>query len=209
LGKVLVLVILLLGVVALGDVETRIFAQRQLEHRIDGNVRSAGAHVSISSFPFLGRLAADGTVPKIKTHVPGVTSGPFTFDSIDVTVNGVHVDRSALFNSRRVQVQRIDSGTVVADMTEAALDKVLGGAAVSLGNGVAQIRVGPVTATAVVSVVNNQLHVTASGVPINVTLPKLTLIPCAVNAVVVTGHLRLSCAFQQVPAALLTTTAKV
>jgi hypothetical protein len=207
LGKVLVLVVILLAVVSLGDVETRIFAQHQLEHRIDGNVRSAGAHVSISSFPFLGRLALNGTVPKIKAHVPGVVSGPFTFDFIDVTVNGVHLDRSVLFNSQRLQVQRIDSGTVVADMTEAALDKVLGVATVTLGNGVAQVRVGVASVSAAVSIVNGELHV--ARVPVNVALPKLTLIPCPLSAVVTPGHLRLSCAFNQVPAALLTTGAKV
>jgi hypothetical protein len=207
LGKVLILLALLLGVVSVGDVETRIFAQRQLEHRIDGNVHSAGAHVSISSFPFVGRLALNGTVPKIKAHVPNVVSGLFTFDFIDVTVNGVHVDRSVLFNSRQVKLQRIDGGTVVADMTEAALDKVLGGAIVTLGNGVAQIRVGVASVSAAVSIVKGQLHV--AGVPLNVALPTLSLIPCPVNAVVTPGHLRLSCAFKQVPAALLPAGTKV
>jgi hypothetical protein len=202
LGKVLVLLVLLLAVVSVGDVETRIFAQRQLEHRIDSNVHSAGAHVNISSFPFVGRLALNGTVPKIKAHVPNVVSGLFSFDFIDVTVNGVHVDRSVLFNSRQVKLQRIDGGTVVADMTEAAVDKVLGGAIVTLGNGVAQIK----GVSAQVSIVNGHLRV--AGLPLNVTLPTLPLIPCGLNAVVTPGHLRLSCAFKQVPSALLTTGAK-
>jgi hypothetical protein len=168
-------------------------------------------HVSISSFPFVGRLAAFGRVSRIQARATNVSSGNYTFDSVVATVHGVKIDRTALLRHQQVQVTSIDTGTVNADMTEAEVDKAIDsaipGAHVKIGAGSAQATVSGVTVTAHVTVVNGQLHVTAPGVSVDVPVPQLALLPCVASATLVTGHLQLACTIHEVPAALLTQSA--
>jgi hypothetical protein len=165
--------------------------------------------VKISSFPFVGRLITSGTVRKIRAHVVNVISGRFTFDTVDVAVTGVRLDRTALFHDQRIQVLRIDSGTVTADMTEAAIDKALGGLPVTLGNGSVQLTVRGISVVGTLSVVDNQLHLDVAGAPVNVAIPKLPLLPCAGSAVVTPGHLRVTCRLSGIPPALVGATGSV
>jgi len=202
-GKLLAALVFLAVLLGLGDVAARLYAQHQLVRRIDANVASAHAKVTISSFPFVGRLAVSGTIPKIHTRVSGVSSGRFTFDSIDLTVTGVRLDKSALFKNRRVQLQKISGGTVSADMTEAAVRHALGDLPITLGNGIVQVTIQGVIVTARVSIANNQLTVETAGAPLSVPIPKLPVLPCAANATVSTGHLHLSCAIHDIPPALV------
>jgi hypothetical protein len=207
--KILVLLVVLAAVLAVGDVEARLYAEHQFAHRIDANVPGAHATVKISSFPFTGRLAASGAVPRIRAHLQNVTSGLFTFDTVDVVVSGVRVERTALFRDRRIHVLSIAKGTVTADMTEAAVDRALGGLPVKLANGAVQLAVNGVNIVGRLSVVANQLRLEVTGVPVNVSIPKLPALPCVGNAVVTTGHLTLSCGLTGIPPALVGVTGQV
>jgi hypothetical protein len=207
-GKLLAALVFIAVLLGLGDVAARLYAQHQLARRIDANVASAHAKVTISSFPFVGRLAISGTVPKIHTRVSGVSSGRFTFDSIDLTVTGVRLDKSALLKNRRVQLQKISGGTVSADMTEAAVRHALGDLPVTLGNGIVQVTIQGVIVTARVSIANNQLSIETAGAPLSVPIPKLPVLPCAASATVSAGHLHLSCAIHDIPAALVQAAAR-
>ena len=122
-----------------------------------------------------------------------------------MTATGVKLDRTALFNDQRVVVQRIDTGTVTATMTDAALDKVLGGLPVKLTAGGVQLTVAGLTISARVSLVANRLHFDVAQIPVSLPIPTLPLLPCAANAVASPGRLEISCTFHQIPAALLTT----
>jgi hypothetical protein len=201
--KIVVLLAILAAVLTVGDVEARLFAQHQFEHRIDQNVPGAHATVNISSFPFLGRLLTSGTVRRIKAHVANVTEGQFTFDTLDVTVVGVKLDRTVLLHDQKIQVLRIDSGTVTADMTEAAIDKALGGLPVQLEDGSVRLTVRGISVVGTLSIVGNQFHLNVAGAPINVAIPKLPLLPCATSAVVTTGHLQVTCVLTGIPPALV------
>jgi hypothetical protein len=207
--KIFVLLGILAGVLTIGDVEARMYTEHQFAHRIDTNVPGAHAAVKISSFPFVGRLAATGTVREIRAHVTNVVSGRFTFDTVDVAVSGVHLDRTALFKHQTIRVLDINHGTVTADMTEAAVDQVAGGLPIKLLDGAVQLAVKGVNVVGHVSVVGNQLVVNVSGAPLTVAIPKLPLLPCAANAVVTTGHLTLTCALQGIPPALVGATGQV
>jgi hypothetical protein len=201
--KILVLLGILAGVLAVGDVEARMYAEHQFAHRIETNVPGAHATVNISSFPFVGRLAMTGTVREIRAHVTNVTSGKFTFTTVDVAVSGVRLDRTALFKNQTIRVVSINHGTVTADMTEAAVDQAAGGLPIKLLNGVVQLVVRGVNVVGRVTVVANQLHIQAAGAPVIVDIPKLPLLPCAANAVVTPGHLTLTCALTGIPPALV------
>jgi LmeA-like phospholipid-binding len=207
--KILVLLLILAAVLTVGDVEARLYAEHQFAHRIDTNVPGAHATANISSFPFVGRLAMTGTVRKIRAHLANVTSGRFTFDTVDVAVTGVQLDRKALFQDQRIQVLRIDSGTVTADMTEAAVDRALGGLPVKLANGAVQLKVNGINLVGRLTVVANQLRLEVTGVPVNVPIPKLPALPCVGNAVVTTGHLQLTCNLTGIPPALVGATGQV
>jgi hypothetical protein len=203
MGKILAGLAILAVLLGAVDIEARVYAQRQLERRIQAKVPGATANVNISSFPFLGRLAVSGTVPKIRAHVTSVASGPFSFDSITLVVTGVRLNRNMLLKKHQVQLDGIDTGAVTADMSESELDRALGGVPVKLGDGVVTLTVAGVTLTARVAVVNNQLVVQAPGFPAAITIPKLPVLPCSANAVVTPKRVRLSCTFHQIPAALL------
>jgi hypothetical protein len=201
LGALVVLAVLLV----IGDIVGLRYAQDQVRRRIDANVAGADAKVHISSFPFLGKLAVAGTISKLTAHVDHASDGEFTFDGIDLTVTRLKLDRSQLFSDRRVQVRGIQTGTVKADMAEADFTRLVGGLPVTFGNGVAQVRVGGVTADAQVTVANNQLHLNSAGLPVTIPIPipKLSVLPCVTSVVIVPGHLVASCTFHEVPAVLV------
>jgi hypothetical protein len=201
--KIVVLLAILAAVLSVGDVEARVFAEHQFAHRIDANVPGAHATVKISSFPFVGRLITSGTVQKIRAHVVNVTSGVYTFDTVDVSVTGVRLDRTVLLHDQRIQVLGIQSGTVTADMTEAAIDKALGGLPVQLNDGSVRLTVKGVSVVGTLSITGNQLHLDVAGAPITVAIPKLPLLPCASSAVVTTGHLQVTCILTGIPPALV------
>ncbi|HEX9548245.1 MAG TPA: hypothetical protein VF942_12970, partial [Acidimicrobiales bacterium] len=135
LGKGIIALVLLLVILGVGDVAARVYAQNQLQDRIDANVPNANAKAHISGLPFLGKLVFTGKVDKITAHVEHATEGQFTFDGIDLSVSGVKLSRSQLLRDRRVRVQSIDTGTVKADMSQVDFDRLIGGLPVVLGDG--------------------------------------------------------------------------
>jgi hypothetical protein len=201
-AKIVVLLVILVGVLTIGDVEVRIYAEHQFAHRIDANVAGAKSSVSISSFPFVGRLAASGTVRRIRARVAGVTYGRFTFESVEVDVSGVRLDRTALLEHQRIQVLGIDKGTVKAEMTEAAVDAAFGGVPVKLDNGGIELTLNGAHVASRLSIVDNQLRLGLAGLPA-VPVPKLSVLPCVTDAVVTTGHLQLTCTLNGIPPALV------
>jgi hypothetical protein len=207
MGKFLAIVVVLAVVLGFGDVQARHYAERQLAHRIRTNVTASTVHVTISSFPFVGRLVVFGTVGQIRAQATNVSSGNYTFDSVVATVHRVKIDRSALLRDQQVQVTSIDRGTVTADMTNAEVDKAIAstipGVSVNIGNGSVQATVAGVSVTAQVEVVAGELHVSAAGFQVSIPVPQLPLLPCVASATLVPGHLQLSCTIHEVPPALL------
>jgi LmeA-like phospholipid-binding len=197
------LVVLLVAILVVGDVTARVYAQNQLQDRINANVPNANAKAHISGFPFLGKLLFTGKVDKITAHIERATEGQFTFDGIDLTVNGVKLNRGQLIRNRRVKVQSISSGTVKADMSQEDFDRLVGGLPVVLGDGTVQLTAGGTTVTAQVTVVDNQLHFSGRGLPAVIPIPKLPVLPCAASITIIPGHLVVTCTFHEVPTALL------
>jgi len=203
LGKGIIALVLLLVILGVGDVAARVYAQNQLQDRIDANVPNANAKAHISGLPFLGKLVFTGKVDKITAHVDHATEGQFTFDGIDLSVSGVKLSRSQLFRNRRVRVQSIGTGTVKADMSQVDFDRLIGGLPVVLGDGTLQLTEGGTTVSGRVTVVNNQLRLEDKGLPSVIPIPKLPVLPCATSVTVIPGHLIMACTFHEVPSALL------
>jgi hypothetical protein len=196
----------LVGLLVFGDVQARHYAERQIAHIIETHEPGATATVRIRSFPFVGRLAVARQVQKVTANVRNVpvttAVGNFTLDEVDLTMKGVKVDLGPLVAGSNGAVKSIRSGSVRAVISEAQLDKLVR-VPLSLGTGSAHVTVAGVTVSATASVSNNQLHLAAGPLAVNVTLPAIPVLPCVAEVAIVPGKLVLGCAFNTVPAALL------
>jgi hypothetical protein len=201
MGKLIAVAVVLVVLLAAGDVAARRYAESRVEQQINDREPGSASTVHISSFPFVARLGLLGRVEKTTAHVSHVNVGSFILDEVDLTVTGVKLDRSQLVHGH-VSVQGIRSGTVRAVMSEHTVDQVLR-LPVTFGDGSVQLSAGGVTLSATVTVVDNQLRLSAAGRDLSVPIPELPVLPCVADAVVEPGRLVLSCSFHQVPAALV------
>jgi hypothetical protein len=155
--------------------------------------------VSISSFPFVGRLAVSGTVPRLRARIDGATVAGLTFSSITIDVHGLQVGRDQLFH-RRVVLRDIRDGTVTAVLPESSIDHVTG-VAVTLGAGT--VGIGGVQLPVRVSVIANRVTLAVPGLPaVSFAVPVSTVLPCVTSGLLQPGQLVLSCAVTSLPPAL-------
>jgi hypothetical protein len=186
------------------DVVVRKGVERTMADRIEANTLGSHAHVSISSFPFSGYLAVAGRVPALRVDVTGVTVEGLRFESIELKVEDLEVDRGRLEHGQ-VQVRSIRVGTVVADISQSALD-AYAHLPVTLGQGT--VGVAGVTAAAHATIAAGEIRVALSNglASIKVPVPDLDILPCVGSAQIRPGVLRLSCTFRTVPSFLAHTT---
>jgi hypothetical protein len=105
----LVALVLIAGVLGVGsDIVLRRYAESEISKRVRSQVEASSVDTTITSFPFVLRLAANGTVGEIDTHLDKPHVGPLVFDSVDVDLKGVQVDRDLLLH-QEVRLRKIDS----------------------------------------------------------------------------------------------------
>ena len=92
---VVVVVVLVVAVLVGNQIAVR-HTESTIASRIEQRVPGARASVTIPSSGFLLHLAASGTIQDIHAHVTGVTDGDLHFDSVDIAVQDLKVDRSDL-----------------------------------------------------------------------------------------------------------------
>ena len=198
------LVLALLGVVlAIVDQGARIFAEGELAARAEeAATDESGASAEITSFPFLGRLAASGSVEHVRVRVEGPRAGPLRLATVVVDASGVTLDRGRLA-SGQVRLEGIERGTVTAEVDGGALAEVVK-LPVRVADGAVQVEVGGATVTAAASVDDGSLVLRVSGLPaLRVPVVRTALIPCAVTTLAVVGdRVRLACEVDELPAAL-------
>lgn len=198
---IVVVVILAVLVVAAGiaDVVIRHHVEQAVATQIDDQVPGAHAQVAISSFPFLGRLAASGTVATMTAHVTGVQAGPVALDTVDVVVHDIRVARSQLVHGK-VQLESIRVAVITAQVSQDSLDRQVG-LPVTIGAGT--VGLAGVQAPAQLSVVNDRVEIRVAPLPaISVTIPLTNLVPCLGSASLSPGHLTVTCTTDQLPPAL-------
>ena len=205
-GRGVPLLVLLLVIAALlvaADLTARSVAEQELARRVETAVPEAGdASVDISTFPFLPRLLASGTVSRLDAEVRDVTIKRVRFEFIAVELHGVQLDRGQLTRNRQIVLQDIERGQVRGEVTQGALSEVLG-LPVRLDAGRAEVRIGGVTVGADLSVTDGRLTVSGFGI----ALPTLDLtgpfLPCIGDAVILSGRVALTCDFDEIPPELL------
>ena len=195
-----VLVLLLL----IADQAARVVAEGKLASRARVAAGdSASADATIASFPFLGRLLASGSVPRVTVRVTGAEAGPVRLAAVEVEATGVALDRSALL-SGKVRLHGIAGGAVAVELDSAALTETLK-VPVTIADGKVLVGRGAVAveATAEVSRAGSLVLRLARLPALTVPVVRTPLIPCAATTVGVRDdRVRLSCEVDELPAVL-------
>ena len=202
--KLLLLAVVVAGLLVVADLGARSVVESQLADRVELAAEPQGTtSARISSFPFLARLLASGEVSRVRVATAGVTVEGLTLARLAVDLEDVTVDRDRLLSERKIVLTDLQRGTAEAEVTQEELSDRLG-VPVTLEEGRARVRVAGQTVTATASVTDNRLQLSVSGFSIPaLRIPKLPLVPCVADAVIVPGRVRLSCAVDEVPAELV------
>jgi hypothetical protein len=186
------------------DVGIRSVAESQLRDRVALATKPGGSTTArISSFPFVARLLTSGDVSHIRVATADVAVDRLTFARVSVDLEDVTLDRSRLFSERKIVLESLGRGTATAEVTQDELSQVLG-VPVTLEPGRVRVRVGGQQVTAAASVSENTLRVTVAGLSVPaLRIPKLPLLPCVADAVILAGRIHLTCSVDQVPPELV------
>ena len=196
---VLVAIAVILGLLSLGDVWVRHRVQTVMADHLQSELPGSTASVHISSFPFLGRLAASGKVPEVDANVRDVSVEGLDFSNIRVLIHGLQVDNARL-TSREVVLQKITSGSVTGDITQSSIDH-LSGAPITLGSGT--VEVAGITVTPAVTIAGGHIVVSLGHLPpLRIPIPQISILPCVGSAAIVPGAIRVSCQLTELPPAL-------
>jgi hypothetical protein len=205
--RFLVLVVVVIAVVVVAaEVVVPPRIEEAIEERVVEEVPEAATVVSeLDSFPVVARGLATGEVQRLVVTLKDVARPEVTIESVEVEVLGIEVERRALFDGK-VDLTRIERGTLTAVVTEADLEEALPGDVVDL-----TLTPGRVEATLAGQTVGSEVDVTDGRVifrlgplpDVSVTLPGPAFFPCPLEGEVVSGALRLTCTLDRVPDYLL------
>jgi len=211
---VLILVIVVVGGAIAGDQVARAYAQDQIHDRAGayfGGQARTSAH--ISSFPFVGRLLASGSIRTTDITMENATLEQLTLRRLRLHLVGIRLDRDQLLHGH-VHLIGLQSGTVEVDVDGRSLAERIG-RDVRFRPGVVEVHgtvAGrAVVATGTITVRANVLsfHPTgAEGVPLPLVasvlaftyrLPRSDVFPCAATLQPIKDALRIGCTVTQLP----------
>ncbi|HVL80440.1 MAG TPA: LmeA family phospholipid-binding protein [Actinomycetota bacterium] len=164
--------------------------ESQMEARVRDRTRGAvGVTADVQSFPLLTRLALTGQVRHVEMTLDEVSRERLLFATVRYELDGVTLDRSALYR-RRARVSDIDRGRIVATLEAEDLAAGLG-IPLDLAPGDVSARV-----------VDRVLRLgEGAGAEISESLPQ-DILPCDPEASLDAGRVILSCSFTGVPPVL-------
>ena len=198
---VAVLVVAALGadVVLKGRAESRLAAEVMAQSPDTNGVRAR-----IRSFPFLARLLTSGKVAQVDITAQHANPGGVTLTDVFVQLDEVELDPDQARKGRAV-VRSIGRGRVHADLGQDQINSRLPKQVqVQLEQGRAVIN-GPGGTEGKLTISPEgkiQLRIGSRSL-LDLPVPDTDLLPCRPSATVVTGALRLSCEFTEVPPLLL------
>ena len=185
----------LIALLVLADIALRQLGETQIESTAERKAPRSDPEASIRSFPFAPRLLASGSVPEVRVRLDRVGRGAVQFTGVRLVLHGVEIDRNALFDRRRVELESIDRGTVSADLSAPAL-----AAALSRSEVRTLQRTGDVSAR----LRDGRLVVTARGAEVfSVRVPRTPLVPCEGDIRLVGDHVHVECTLEEIPPELV------
>jgi hypothetical protein len=196
----LVVLAVLVAVLVGGDLVAKAAAESAIESGVRSRVSGVGAvDAQIHSFPFAGRLLAQGQVSTLDLRLSDVTGHGIDVAWLRLQASGLELDRSAMFGGK-VELEDVDHVLVTANITAAAISALTGADVELRDGGRAKVTYRGVTATATVAVADGELRFTAAGLPaLRVPVPDSDLLPCDVDATVVEGAVEASCRADHLP----------
>ncbi|HWG74853.1 MAG TPA: hypothetical protein VG184_12440 [Acidimicrobiales bacterium] len=189
----------LLGLLAVADIVIRHQVEDGITARVERSNPGAHASTTISSFPFVGRLAVSGTIPEMRVDATGVRAGPLVFSRVDLDLTDLRVRRGALLQ-RHVQLIGLRRGVITADISQESVDHLTG---LPITFGAGTVGVGGVELPVQFSIHGSAVTIRFASLPsVTVPVPPLNLLPCVGAAVIVPGALQVSCSVTSLPSVL-------
>ena len=198
-----VVALLLLGT----NYEARLYVQKRVAAQLASSLGvSAHPTVRIGGFPFLWNLLADGKVSSVHVHIGPTSSGSFQVAAVNVTVDRVRVQTSALLDGGAVKVLSAGPADIEAVVTASQISAAVGQPIRLLANGDASMVIfgSPVTMRPSISP-GGGIALGVPGVPTaRLPLPSpFHLGGCAPSLHISAGQAAFGCHFQIVPQAIL------
>jgi hypothetical protein len=198
--KLTVTLVVILGLLAGFDIATKTFVEGQIEQEVQSapDLEVADVEASISSFPFLGKLAASGEVDSFTIDLIDIATPQLAIAELSITGDGIQFDRNGLFQGD-VRVEGVDEATASLTLTDIAVSEAIG-VQVGFAPGSVTVTSNGVTVQAQASVVDGVLTFSTDGVgtfTLDVSVPEY--LPCAPNAVAEQGSVTLSCTASELP----------
>jgi len=199
-----------------GDQAAKGWAESQLAERAAAYYPpGSGSSASIRSFPFVGRLLISGSVPKVDVNLEDVRFQAVVVRRLSLKVSDVKLDRGDLFDGR-VRLLDVGQGRLQATIDGPSLAKATGfDVRFTPGQVEVHQRIQGVNVIAKgdLAVKGNQVTVTptsvqglavpASRFAISYRIPGIELIPCQADVEIIEDAAVLSCAIDDIPAALV------
>jgi hypothetical protein len=199
-----------------GDQAAKSWAETKLAERAAAYYPpGSGSSASIRSFPFVGRLLISGSVPQVDVNLDDLRFQAVVVRRLSLEVSDVKLDRSDLFNGR-VRLLDAGQGRVRATIDGPSLAKVTGfDVRFTPGQVEVHQRIQgvDVVAKGQLSVNGNLVKITptsieglavpASRLTISYRIPGIEILPCDADVEIVENAAALSCAIDDVPAALV------
>jgi hypothetical protein len=175
----------------------------------------ARSSAAIDSFPFVGRLLFNGSIPRVDVDLEDVRFQAVLVPRLSLRVSDVQLDRGELFDGR-VKLEDIGRGRIVATVEGPSLAEATG---FDLRFRPGEVEVHQriqgvdVVAKGRVAVKGNLVTVTPTSVqglsvPLNrfaisYRIPGIEILPCQADVRVVQNAIELSCDVTDIPAALV------
>jgi hypothetical protein len=194
-------VVVAVVLVAIADHFAVRWSESTVATRIEQQFPGSHATVTISSSPYLVRLAISGKVETIHAHVTDVPDGKLQLDTVDVTANNLKVNRGDLVHGK-IRLNSLSSATITARVSVAEVLRAYGLGDVAALGGLANGLHGTVQSQA-----NDQVQVSIG--PLSFTFTSTKLVPCVGAASVSAGQVILTCTTHTVPPALQAAGARV
>ena len=111
--------------VAIADHFAVRWSESTVATRIEQRFPGSHATVTISSSPYLVRLAIFGKVENVHAHVTDVPDGRLRLDTVDVTANDLKVNRGDLVHGK-IRLNSLSSATITARVSVAEVLRAYG-----------------------------------------------------------------------------------
>jgi len=216
----LIVLLAVLAAFGLADLAVRAWAEAKLAEQAAAYYPpSSASSASIRSFPFLGRLLVLGDVPEVSLRMENLRADVLAVSHLQLELRDVKLERRELF-AGRVRVRDMGPGRIEALVDGSSLARAIG-LDVRFTDGEVEVhrtvRGVEVSARGRVTLEGNRLRIVptsvqglrvpADALSVTYDIPGVRLLPCAAEVRPVTAGLLLVCAVDNVPPALVQSTA--